>query len=64
MTREEQAQKFKKLKAENKQLKLHVNGYRKAYEEFNCYFDSISDEEQSKLAKRLENIFKKAKLLK
>lgn len=30
----------------------------KAYEELSCYFDSISDEEQPKVAKRLERIFK------
>ena len=29
----------------------------KAYEELNCYFDSISDEEQDKVAKRLNKIF-------
>ena len=32
--------------------------YRQAYEELSCYFDSISDEEQPKIAKRLEKIFK------
>lgn len=32
--------------------------YKQAYEELFCYFDSISDEEQPKVAKRLEKIFK------
>ena len=32
--------------------------YKQAYEELSCYFDSISDEEQPKIAKRLEKIFK------
>lgn len=32
--------------------------YKKAYQELSCYFDSISDEEQPKVAKRLEKIFK------
>ena len=32
--------------------------YKQAYEELSCYFDSISDEEQPKVAKRLKKIFK------
>ena len=47
-----------KLKEEIKILKREKNQYKKAYHELSCYFDSISDEEQSKVAKRLDRIFK------
>jgi hypothetical protein len=47
-----------KLKKNNKLLKKERNMYKKAYHELECYFDSISDEEQEKVAKRLERIFK------
>lgn len=47
-----------KLKGQIKILKKERSQYKKAYNELNCYFDSISDEEQSKVAKRLEQIFK------
>lgn len=33
--------------------------YKKAYEELYCYFNSTSDEEQIKIAKRLKIILKK-----
>lgn len=45
------------LKEEIKTLKKELKMYKKAYEELNCYFDSISDEEQGKVAKRLNKIF-------
>jgi hypothetical protein len=35
-----------------------IEKYKKAYAELSCYFDSISDEEQPKVAKRLKKIFK------
>lgn len=50
--------KILKLKETIKTLKKERNQYMKAYEELSCYFDSISDEEQPKVAKRLERIFK------
>ena len=40
-----------------KKLKKERDNYKEAYEEVMCYFDSISDEEQPKLAKRLSKIF-------
>lgn len=40
------------LKTEIKQLKK----YKKGYEILSCYFDSISDEEQPKVAKQLEKL--------
>ena len=42
-----------------KQLQKERSVYKKAYEELSCYFDSISDEEQPKVGKRLEKLFKK-----
>ena len=53
-----------KLLEENKTLKAELKMYKKAYEELNCYFDSISDEEQDKVAKRLNKIFKISNKLK
>jgi NAD-dependent DNA ligase len=50
---------MKDYKAENDNLKKLLKYWKKAYYEMDCYFDSISDEEQPKLAKRLEKIFKK-----
>jgi len=50
--------KIKKLREEIKLLKKERNRYKKAFEELECYFDSISDEEQPKVAKKLEKIFK------
>lgn len=47
-----------KLKEQIKVLKKEKAQYKKAYEELSCYFDSISDEEQPKVAKKLEKIFK------
>lgn len=47
-----------KLKEENKLLKKELKQYKKAYSEMFCYFDSISDEEQELLVKRLNRIFK------
>ena len=49
-------QKILKLKERIKILQKEKNQYKKAYEELSCYFDSISDEEQPKVAKRLERI--------
>lgn len=34
----------------------YVSKYKQGYDELMCYFDSISDEEQPKLIKRLEKI--------
>jgi hypothetical protein len=39
-------------------IEIEKEKYKKAYHEINCYFDSISDEEKPKLAKRLKKIFK------
>lgn len=47
-----------KLKEQIKLLRKERNQYKKAYEETICYFDSISDEEQPKLSKKLDRIFK------
>ena len=47
-----------KLRETNKLLKKERDMYKKAYYELECYLDSISDEEQVKVAKRLEKIFK------
>jgi hypothetical protein len=47
-----------KLRESNKLLKKERDMYKKAYSELSCYFDSISDEEQEKVAKKLERIFK------
>lgn len=47
-----------KLKEKIKILKKEKAQYEKAFEELICYFDSISDEEQPKISKRLERIFK------
>jgi len=52
---------MKDYKAENKELKKELKAYKDAYYELSCYFDSISDEEQEKVAKRLDKIFKKLK---
>ena len=48
---------YDNLKEEIKTLKKELKMYKKAYEELNCYFDSISDEEQPKVSKRLNKIF-------
>lgn len=48
-----------KQKKKIKELSTELKAYKKAYAELYCYFDSISDEEQAKVAKRLEKIFKK-----
>ena len=45
------------IESKNKEIK-ELKKYKKAYEILNCYFDSISDEEQEKVAKQLERIFK------
>jgi hypothetical protein len=47
-----------KLRETNKLLKKERDMYKKAYSELECYFDSISDEEQIIVAKKLERIFK------
>ena len=47
-----------KLRDKNKTLKKERDMYKKAYSVLSCYFDSISDEEQEKVAKKLERIFK------
>jgi hypothetical protein len=49
---------IKVLKKEKAQFESIKQVYKKAYEELNCYFDSISDEEQPKVAKKLDKIFK------
>jgi NAD-dependent DNA ligase len=46
-------------KKENSNLKKQLKYWKAAYYEMDCYFDSISDEEKPKVAKRLEKIFKK-----
>ena len=50
--------KEEKLKQKIKELKLKLSKYKRAYEVLDCYFDSISDEEQPKVSKKLEKIFK------
>ena len=50
---------LEKLKEQNKGLKKELSKYKRAYHELSCYFDSISDEEQEKVGKRLNRIFKK-----
>lgn len=52
MTKEEKLKNY--LNIARKELKM----YKTAYKELYCYFDSISDEEQDKVAKRLNKIFK------
>ena len=47
-----------KLREKNKVLKRERDMYKKAYFILSCYFDSISDKEQEKVAKKLERIFK------
>lgn len=42
---------------ELEKLKADLDKYKKAFQEMLCYFDSISDEEQPKLHKRLNKIF-------
>lgn len=49
----------KQLQEKIKKLKKEKEIWKKAFEELNCYFDSISDEEQPKVAKKLEKLFKK-----
>lgn len=46
-----------KLKEKIVSLKKEMNQYKRAYLELNQYYDSISDEEQDKVAKRLNKIF-------
>lgn len=46
-------------KKENRELKRQLKYWKSAYYEVDSYFDSISEEEQPKLAKRLEKIFEK-----
>ena len=48
--------KEEKLKQKIKELKADLSRYKKAYEILSCYFDSISDEEQPKVAKQLERL--------
>lgn len=48
----------KYVKKQKEKLIKERDMYKKAYQELSCYFDSISDEEQPKVAKRLEKIFK------
>lgn len=47
-----------KMVAESELLKVksELKKYKKAYEILNCYFDSISDEEQPKVARRLDKL--------
>ena len=46
-----------------KLLRQEKNMYKKAYYELSCYFDSIDDEEQEKVGKRLDRIFKVKNML-
>lgn len=46
-----------KLKEQIIILKKELQKYKKAYYVLSPYFDSISDEEQDKVAKRLNKIF-------
>ena len=48
----------KYVKKQKEKLIKERDMYKKAYQELSCYFDSISNEEQPKVAKRLEKIFK------
>ena len=48
----------KYVKKRKEKLIKERDVYKQAYEGLSCYFDSISDEEQPKVAKRLEKIFK------
>jgi len=50
---------MKNYKTENVNLRKLINYWKAAYYEMDCYFDSISDEEQPKLTKRLSKIFEK-----
>ncbi len=50
---------MKDYKKENTNLKKLVKYWQEAFYEVECYFDSISDEEQPKLTKRLGKIFEK-----
>ena len=45
------------LKERIKLLNKEIIMWKKAYFELNSYFDSISDEEQPKVSKRLNKIF-------
>jgi len=51
--------KVERLQLKIKRLKKELTIYKKAYAELDCYFDSISDEEQPKVYKRLERLFSK-----
>lgn len=46
------------VREEKEKLIKEKDMYKQAYKELVCYFDSISDEEQPKVAKKLEKIFK------
>lgn len=47
-----------KEKEKFKLLRQEKDMYKRAFEELSCYIDSISDEEQVKVGKRLCKIFK------
>jgi len=46
-------------KKENSNLRKQLKYWKEAFNEIDCYFDSISEEEKPKLAKRLEKLFEK-----
>ena len=45
------------MNSEIQQLKKELKKYKKAYNVLICYFDSISDEEQIKVERKLKKIF-------
>jgi len=46
------------LRVKNKLLAKELKQYKRGYGEMICYFDSIDEDEQIKLSKRLDRIFK------
>ena len=57
-TNEELQTQIKQLKDVIASIKKEKRNYKKAFNEVMCYFDSISDEEQPKLLKKIDKIFK------
>jgi hypothetical protein len=50
--------KLQLLKIRYNELRKDRNKYKKAYQILECYFDSIADDEQEIVAKKLKTIFK------
>jgi len=50
--------KLETLRVRFEKLKKERNQYKKGFHLLECYFDSISDEEQEKVSKQLVKIFK------